>query len=265
MVVQFVRRHWLAIVTFFAIAFTVALGIEITTEPSRLTFIYHFPQHGVIVYPFPILTVSISPPGYPETGSSWKINVYIQNNTYIYKPVPNATIGVTVESAGLTKSYELKADNNGEALFQFLPGYDSIAFQAYYSGISSEKVVLSESYVSVEIVDTLLTYNAFSALGSLASDLVYKPKKCAKLAIWINLTKILGICVFGIFSFVTLTCIYAKISLGTVWGYPENIIGSYITFALLRYVFYTGVVLLFVYWIIKLITRGIETKSFQPN
>lgn len=264
MTLDSIKRHPLILVS---CVIAIMLGIILVTslwekQPSQL---YTLRSTGVIVHVLPFLSLQISPPGYPLIGESWKINVYIANRTVdgkpLYEPAFNSTVVVTVLSKGWENKYELRTDSNGEASFQFLPEYDSIAFQAYYSGISSEKVILSTSYISVEIVDTLLIFNAFSVIGSLASGLVYKLKKDDKLAIWINLTKFMSICVLCIFSFVTLTCMYSKIFLGTAWGYPENIIGSYITFFVLRYVFYTGVVLFLAYWIIKLIIRGIETKS----
>ncbi len=261
--IQSIIKHILTGSLFIVVIVLIAEIVALISKPSGN--ILYIPCIGSIAPSIPILTAHISPPGYPQAGGFWKINVYIQNRTIVYQPVPNATVIVTVESEGRSKTYEFRVDDNGEASFQFLPEYKNIAFQAYYSGISSEKVILTTTYVSAEIVDTLLVFNVFSVLGSLASDLLYKPKRNAKLAVWIKLTKWMLICIFCIFSFVTLTCISLKVFQNTAWGFPENIIGSYITFTFLKYIFFAGVVLFFGYWIVRLTIRGIETKPFEPN
>lgn len=76
-----------------------------------------------------------------------------------------------------------------------------------------------------------------------------------------NLIKGMLICVVCVFSFLTFICLYLKVFLGTLWGYPENLIGNYLTFEMLNYTFYAGVALFFLYWISKIITIGMETKT----
>lgn len=260
MILNFVKKHplILSIVCIIIILLGI-ICIPFFREKQNYFLTIH--TKGVIL---PFLFLQVSPPGYPQIGQSWKINVYIVNRTVDHKPLyetaSNASVIVTVLSEGRETVYQLHTDDKGEALFQFRPEYESIAFQAYYSGILSEKIILTTSYVSVDIVNTLLIYNIFSVIGSIASSLFYKPKKSPPLAIINSLTKLIFVCVLCIFSFITLICIYAKIFLSTAWGYPENLMNGYITFTLLRYVFYVGIILFLAHWILKIVIKGMETK-----
>jgi hypothetical protein len=106
--------------------------------------------------------MQISPPGYPSVGEQWTINVYIADvasstKKLTFRPALNSTVVITLLLDGDLRTYELPVEENGKALFQFLPGYSDIAFQANCPGLSSsEKLVLSEHYVPPFVAPVLV-------------------------------------------------------------------------------------------------------------
>ena len=228
----------------------VIAGIVISSfirgAPVRIT------SRGVIVHMVPYLTMQVSPPGYPPVGESWVINAYIVDetppgNTLTFRPALNSTIVVTLLSDGWAKTYELPIDENGRASFQFLPEYSDIAFQAYYPGLQpSNKIVISEHYVSLDEIDFLLTFNAFTVISSsLGSTWLIRKGAVSKLKKW---TLFFFICLF---SFVTVFSIYSRFFLGTTWGYPEKIRGSLITVTRLKIISFLGIVSLLLFLIVS--------------
>lgn len=259
---RFIKRHGqllsLAILTIIGV---VAIGLSVSPrwEGKRSFEGRVIPTTGIIL---PVLTVQVTPPGYPQIGEYWKINVYFINSTRdgepVYKPASNATVFVNILVGRYERIFEKTADKNGETLFQCTSQYEAISFEAHYSGSSSAKVIISGSFLSSDVVNTLLMYNLFSVIGSFASDMLLKPRKSAKLSKWKKLSRLMLICVFCLFSFVTFTCIYVKLFRGTAWGYSEDVVGSLITFTSLRYIFYVAIICFFVLWVMMLVIRGLE-------
>lgn len=218
------------------------------------------PSTGVII---PYLSIQVSPPGYPQIGEYWMVSVFIVNSssssrTLTYEPALNSTVVITLSLKGQKVTYELPVDENGKTSFQYRSEYRDIAFQAYHPNLSpTQKIVLSINYVPTSIVDSLLMYNFFSILGSLGSSLLFRMKKGSALK-WARLERWLLIFTICLFSFVTVISLYSKLFQETVWGYPENIVNGFVTFTLLRHIFFLSVVIFITYWISKLIIFGIH-------
>lgn len=222
-------------------------------------------SRGIIVQVVPYLTMQISPPGYPPVGESWAINVYIvdrtpSRNTLTFRPALNSTVVVTLLSDGWVKTYELPVDENGRASFQFLRGYSDVAFQAHCHGLSpSKKIVFSEHYVSPDEVNSLLAFNVFTLVfGSLGSGFLIRKGKIGKLQKWILF---FFLCLF---SFVTIFSTYSTFFLGTTWGYPENIVGSLITFTKLKTTSFLGIISLLLFLIISWLLSKANARTAQP-
>jgi hypothetical protein len=222
-------------------------------------WIYSLPVRGYIGTN-PHLDLQVSPPGYPPVGNFWRINVYIVNETSggpIFQPGVNSTVVVTLSMNGWPEQHELQTDQHGIASFQFLSQYTDIAFEAHHPQLPpSHRLVLSSYYVSPEVVDTFLTYNAFSVLGTLGSGFLISSQQSNRLRVWRKLRKWVLVVVFCLFSFVTLVSAYARLFQSTPWGYPENIVGSFITFSLIKSVFYGGLALFVGFWSCNLATRA---------
>jgi hypothetical protein len=194
----------------------------------------------VIVKPR-LVHIEVSPMAFPVVGQSWKIFVYSTNQTsdnVYYTPQPNASITVDAKNGNQAKTYFLNVDENGQAEFQFISEYSDIAFKATYGGNESETIVISEHYVSSDIVDTLLLANGLvmSPLSGIGTVLSFRRKR-VKRAFSLILTG-----VFLLFIFIMASSIYSKLFLGTIWGYPENIFG-FISLAFLSYATIVGVVI----------------------
>lgn len=219
--------------------------------PQRARTSLEIVSTGRVLRENPYLAIQVSPPGYPSMGESWTISVYIVNVTSPRAPPKfqsalNSTVVVTVLSNGQKQTYDFPVDENGRASFQFLPEYSDIAFQAYRLGLlPSEKFILSEHYVSSQVVDSLLSYNLIvSIFGSPVSGLIIHKKRIGKLA---SLTLF---SIISLFCFVWFFSLYSKLFQYTTWGYPDNIVGGFITFNLLRHISYLGTVLIVLFWII---------------
>ena len=218
------------------------------------------------------LLLEVSPPGYPEVGQYWRVNVYeLDHNASKYPSyhrAQGAVVNVTVQSRysyGTYKDiYQLIANDEGEVTFQYLSKYESVAFVAYFPDIEeqSNTFVVSTRYVDSSILDTLLGFNVFfSIVGLIAGDLAIKLRKPTTLA---KLADIFLLLVFGTFLFVAFMCTYSRLFEGTVWGYPERIADSVITLSILKVVFYSGLILFIVSCVIKLILKSKET-SISPQ
>jgi hypothetical protein len=72
------------------------------------------------------------------------------------------------------------------------------------------------------------------------------------------------LCVFFAFTFVTLICVYSKLFQSTIWGYPESILGNFVTFTLLNYIFYVGLVFFCIAWTMRLIIFALQ-KPTEPK
>lgn len=213
---------------------------------------------GQIAPSYPRLEIQVYPPGYPSLGESWTINVYIVNVTSEhalpkFHSALNSTVVVTVLSDEGEQIYELPVDENGKASFQFFPEYSDIAFQAYYPVLPpSAKIVLSQHYVSSEVVDVLLSYNlGFSLIGSPVIGLTIRKRRIGKLA---SLT--LYFIIF-LFCFVWLFSLYSKLFQYTIWGHPNNIAGGFITINLLKNISYLATVSIILFWIVSWLRQRI--------
>lgn len=214
----------------------------------------------------PFLTLQVSPPGFPKVGQSWTVTVFLANESYeghpVFEKVLDAKVFVTVRSGDWEDVYNVPINSNGEATFQYLREYDSVAFQAQYNdSITSKKVVLSTYYVPSELVDTMLIYNVLPLIGTVASNFLLKPSSESKRGILKNIPRIIAVFTFILLAFVTLAALYSKVFEGTEWGYPENIANSFVTFTGLRFIFYGAIVLLFSAWAIQIVKRWIAKKE----
>jgi hypothetical protein len=185
------------------------------------------------------LHIEVSPMAFPVLGQSWKIFVYSQNESsdYVYyTPQSNASVFVTAKN-GKQATYSLPVDANGQTEFQFLTEYTDVAFSATYGGNDSETIVISTHYVPSDTVDTLLLANGFlSPTTGIVAGLSFRKKK-AKVVFSLLITG-----VFILFIFITVFSIYSKLFLGTIWEYPENVVGS-VSLTLLKYATIIGVIL----------------------
>jgi uncharacterized membrane protein YeaQ/YmgE (transglycosylase-associated protein family) len=185
------------------------------------------------------IAVEVSPLAFPVVGESWKIFVYAQNvssDLGFYTPQPNATVLVTVNDGNKIKTYNLPADEKGQTEFQYLADYTDVAFRASYAGNESETVVISTHFAPSDSVDTLMIVSGFmSPLTGIGSGLSFRNKKVKM----VLSTLITG--VFVVFIFIMIFSTYAKLFLGTIWGYPENI--GLVSLDLLKYATIIGVVL----------------------
>jgi len=215
----------------------------------------------------PMLEIQVSPPGFPEVGQFWKINVFLINKTdnqgnLVYESAPDSIIIVTVPIEAGQKKYELVTNENGEAPFQYVSEYKGVSFQAKYADdLVSPEITLSNYFVPSDVVDTLLYYNVFSVVGSLASGFLIKPDVTARYKSWRRLSRTALFCSIALFAFVTLSSLISKTFEGTTWGYPNKILNSPIDFTLLRYVFYIAVLLLISAWIVNLAIEGMSKKE----
>lgn len=208
----------------------------------------------------PYMIVEVSPPGYPPIGEYWSIRVFVVNRTsegIVFQRLSNVTILAVALVDDITKNYELNVDTNGETSMQFQSGCSDIAFQAISAELPpSEKVIITDHYVPASAIDSLLSFNAFSALGLLIANFaVFERKgwKSPRMGILWKFWMASIVCFFSITFFVSL---YTKIFLWSQWGYPENIVDGFITITYLNYVFYFGVILLFVFVLYTLIMKG---------
>lgn len=222
-------------------AIALLLAVLITTTKKDLFITV--PSIGRILPTSPYLTIQLSPPGYPSPGQSWTISVFMLNvssSPQAFQPAINSTVTVTLPDNRYKKTYTLPVDENGKTEFQFLLGYTDISFQAHCPGFkSSEKIILTENYVSYDVVDSLLSFNLIISISSsLGSGWLIRKRKVSKL---VNL---MFVFVTSLFLFVTICTLYSKLFQYTSWGYPERIMGDLITFTVLKYAFFAGVILL---------------------
>jgi hypothetical protein len=210
----------------------------------------------------PRLELQVSPPGYPQAGRSWMINVYIVNETSagpIYQPAVNSSVVVTVSVNGWPEKHELQTDMDGVASFQFLSGYTDVTFEAFDAGLEpSATLVVSTYYVSPEVVDTFLTFNAFSVLSAVGSGFLVSDADRKRPWAWTKVRKLLLVtaCLFVcLFALVTLISVYSKLYQGTPWGYPENILDGFVTFSLMKTVFYLELALFIGFCICSLVIK----------
>lgn len=238
------------------------IGTSVTNTPSTRTVLV-FPQRGTI-WGGPFLDIGVSPPGYPQVGDSWVITVYLVNlssstGKLVYILVNNATVVVTVNADGQRIIHELKTDAQGQTTFEYAQGYSDIAFQAFNAELSPSIVfVLSERYVSSDIINQLLASNFLFDIASMGSSIVFKLKKSGRAGRWkIAPTIFQGISIFC-FSVVTLFSLSSKLFQGSAWGYPENVWNDLITVSGLKLTFLAGVASLALSWIFKVILYGIQ-------
>ncbi len=259
MVLEVVKKYRWELLSVIAFLIGVFLIYSFVISPEEDPLTRGIISTGKIRHPDPYLDIRVSPSGYPPFGETWTINVYIVDTTPAlpkFQPALNSTVIVTVSSKGSEQTCDLPVDENGRASFQFLPEYRDIAFHATRPGLPpSEKIVLSEHFVSSEVVDSLLAYNIFvPAIGSPIMALKIRRERIGKLAI---LT--ISFIIFS-FCFVGLVSLYSKLFQYTIWGYPNNIAGGFITFDSLIYISYLATVLGFLFWIIYWLHLRVRTQ-----
>lgn len=154
-----------------------------------------------------------------------------------FQPALNSTVVVSLKSKEQVQRYELPVDDYGETSFQFLPDFADIAFQGYKSGYPpSNTVVLSDHFVSLAVVDSLLVYDLPSLITSAVLAFACGRRDG-------KLTILVIVFIMSLFFFVGVFSLYSRFFQYTVWGCPNDIISGFITFDLLKSIYYSTVLL----------------------
>ena len=210
------------------------------------------PQKGIIwIYSNTVhvlggdsLHIEVVPNGYPVVGESWTIFVYNHSfslDQWVLKACPNASVLVRVneDRSQPAQAYNLSVDNRGQSTFQYLSQYSDVAFQAFRGDSHSDKVVISEHYVSSDVINRLSTGN-FLALTLSILSLAMSHKLIGRKI------KLLSITIIGLLAFVSIASLFSYTQ-ATVWGYPEKIVGSLVTVSFLLDILIVGSVLLVIF------------------
>ena len=216
-------------------------------------------SRGQIIFVLAPLHIEVAPKGYPVMGESWTVFVYevtISSGKTTFKPYSNSSVVATVKFENYAQTYNLSVNNEGQATFKYLPEYRDVAFQAFSGDFESEKVVISEHYVSSEIVNYLSGVNGLiSITTAVAGGLSIRRKKIGKIL------TCMVVALFCLFSSITAISLYSKFFQETTWGYPEKIFGQIITFTVLEYATVVGMVLLPIVTVISVVFRSKETEK----
>jgi len=226
-------------------------------------------SYGIIGGPFvPYLVMQVSPPGYPPVGGTWNINVFAAKNWGswgpILEPAPNVNVTVTLLSWGKERVVRLTTNEKGEAEFDYQPEYTDIAFQAQGLNIvDSDAFVLTSRFVQTQDIENPLYFGAIAIVAEIATifiDIRRTGNQISKLRTKIE-SSVIAIDLF-LLIFATLVSIYSKLFLGTIWGYPEDILSGLITVTLLKYVFYTGILMFIGIIVYKiLVSKSQDSKT----
>jgi len=225
-------------VTVFLLAFLSAycLGYFLT-QPKKAIVSVGLSTAGWIIGASEVpLHIEVVPNGYPMVGQSWTIFVYEYSTSpgkFAFNSYPNSSVLAAVKLADHAQNYNLSVNDKGQATFVFQPEYQDVAFQAFSGASVSEKVVISEHYVSSNIVDQLSGGNLI-ALAVTVGGWFFSRNKIGKKS---RFMVIAIICLFGL---VTAISLFSKFFQETIWGYPERIIGQIITFTFLEDVTIAG-------------------------
>jgi len=186
--------------------------------------------------------IEVSPVAYPVEGQSWTIFVYSTNSTkegVFLTPLPNSMVEVSVNDNGQSKVYRLSVDSNGQTRFQYSPSFSDVAFQAFEGNEQSERIVVSKHYVSSDVIDTMLTVNG--SLSFVTALFAVTTNRSNKIRKALSLSFVAVILLFAVISFFSF---YSRFFLETPWGYPEFLIGNYVSVSILEYATVLGVALL---------------------
>ena len=196
---------------------------------------------GIVWFVGHPLHIEVVPKGYPVVGQSWTIFVYqyiISSDRLTLQSFSNSSVVVTLKRANYAQTYNLSVNDEGQATFTFQPEYQDVAFQAFSEGSVSEKVVISEHYVSSNIVDQLSGGNLIALAVTVGGWFLTRNRIGKK-------SRFMVIAIICLFGLVTVISLFSRFFQETTWGYPEKIIGQIITFTFLKYVtIATSVVLL---------------------
>lgn len=203
------------------------------------------------LYVWSRIHIEVSPMAYPVEGQVWTIFVYsvnVNSGSVSLSRLANASVQVFVKELGTSKTYNLTSDSYGVTEFSYLSGYTDVAFQAFNGSDYSEKLVVSTHYVSSTIVDGMLSIGVvMSALTGMIGFVTARKK-------WMKpVLTVLFISAFVVCVFVSIFAVYCT-SLGTVWGYPENVFGGVVTISFLWYLVILGFVLFGAFVVIALIS-----------
>lgn len=222
------------------------LVVTLQTEPTNSNSVM-VSSSGVIGPSFPYLVLQISPPGYPPVGDNWRINVFIVRNPgkQILEPALNATVTVTTVSSGEEVVYQLSVSEDGEADFVYRPECSDIAFQAHgFNGTASNIMVLTSHFVQSQDIENPLYFSGSALIAEIATILIEIKKtgrSVSKARRFVE-SSLIGFDLV-LLTFVTAFAFYARMFLGTIWGYPENILDGFITVTLIKYAFTIGFLL----------------------
>lgn len=229
-----------------------ALEVYFLNQPQKSHSIWSPPSGPVTAYSH--IHLEISPIEYPAQGQSWTLSVYSTNITadkVLFTPLSNATIQVNVKENGIEKSYQLSPDASGHAQFQYLGSYSDVAFQAYSGDVRSESIVVGSHYVTSTVVERMIEVSSFFSLMTfLFAGLAKLTHKVTRL---LGFLLILFLAV--LFSIIAIFAFYASFYLETAWGFPENIIGSFVTFSVLEYATIVGIILFFSFVVVMIVTK----------
>ncbi|HUW49338.1 MAG TPA: hypothetical protein VMW36_11400 [Patescibacteria group bacterium] len=183
--------------------------------------------------------------GYPIPGQSWSIYVYNVSRVGgvdTFKPLPNASVLVTLKTSENVRNYTISTNENGQVSFPFLPEYADVAFRASASGTSSASIVISMHYVSSGILDLMsIVEFPLAIVGFITSVQAFRVRKLGRIVRMLGIVTVTTFAITGFFS------IYARFYQETLWGYPEVLIklgAITMSVALLEYLFFFGLAML---------------------
>jgi hypothetical protein len=239
---ELIKKHFKKfLVIFFLLSFFSAYGTGYFVAQPKKGGVHVFSQ-GLIVVSGDPLHIEVVPNGYPVVGESWTIFVYnysLSSGQWALKACPNASVLVTVKAGDCPQSYNLSVNDNGQTTFPYLSHYSDVAFQAFRGESDSDKKVISEHYVSSDIINRLSAGNFLVLTVSILSLAISRNKIGRKI-------KLLSFTIICLFAFVTITSLFSYTQV-TVWGYPEKIIGSLVTVSFLWNILIAGSVFLLIF------------------
>jgi hypothetical protein len=211
-------------------------------QPKTKMFIS---SYGRVRWP---LYLEVSPLGYPVPGESWKIYVYETDATsgkITLQPAANSVVVVNVRIGNYGQIYNISANAEGQAFFQFLPQYSDVAFQAFKGELKSDIITITAHYISPETINYLSTTNVLMSSLAAIGSLAIRKKKVRQLFRYGIFSTL---CLFAVVSILSLVSRFSQPL--TTWGYPDSIFGQIITYTSLVYLTIVGVILfsIFTVW-----------------
>ena len=217
------------------------------------------------VQPHPYIALTVNPPGFPAVGQFWQISVFYENQssdgiTYL-SSLPNATVLVKVIVRNHPTVYNSTTDEEGHLVFQFLPEYSDISFQAISGENESDIIAFTQQakhYVSADSVDFMYNLSiTMSGITALTVAVLHSTKRIRVIFSWL-------IGVVLCLSLVQLVIsVIAQLFWLTPWGYAENIFGFF-TWTTLKYASLFGIVLFAVLCLLALWSKLRSPKLVVP-